>query len=244
MRARLPPRVPPLDHNRALTRAARQRLAPLGLVRKGRSRTWIDDHGCWAIVVDFLHSNWTRGSYLYVYPASFWAPTATGAPLRAPHGVTWTNSTGTETAFIDLAATDNLDEDVRLIVEAAATSLTLWRSRLARAEEMETFLMEPFSYQEGGTEWDHWDLGAFYAFTGRWSQSLRHFLASRTLLEAGRDKYRGAAPEGFDRLFACLDRPEGESCTTGVLTELVAHARASFGLHPEWAKEPSLKSYQ
>jgi hypothetical protein len=46
--------------------AARETLRPLGLVQKGRSRTWLADQGWWLGIVEFQPSGWTRGSYLNV----------------------------------------------------------------------------------------------------------------------------------------------------------------------------------
>src|SRR6202000_1719294 len=37
---------------------------PLGLERRGRSRTWIDDQRWYAIVVEFQPSGFSKGSYL------------------------------------------------------------------------------------------------------------------------------------------------------------------------------------
>jgi hypothetical protein len=56
----------PADHNAVLTVAARRVLKPLGLVRQGKTRVWIDDHGWWTIQVEFQPSSWSKGSYLNV----------------------------------------------------------------------------------------------------------------------------------------------------------------------------------
>ena len=44
------------DLSSSIAAAAKQRLGALGLVRKGRSRTWLDDHGWWLIHVEFQPS--------------------------------------------------------------------------------------------------------------------------------------------------------------------------------------------
>lgn len=51
---------------RLATHAARQVLQPMGLKQKGRSRTWIDDHGWWLIVAEFQPSGFSQGTYLNV----------------------------------------------------------------------------------------------------------------------------------------------------------------------------------
>lgn len=55
-----------MDHNKIITAAAKKALGPLGLKRDGKSRLWYDDHGWWAVVVEFQPSGWDRGSYLNV----------------------------------------------------------------------------------------------------------------------------------------------------------------------------------
>ena len=60
------------DHNRVLADAAKAVLAPMGLERKGRSRTWLDDRSWHLIVVEFQPSGWSRGSYLNVGVMWLW----------------------------------------------------------------------------------------------------------------------------------------------------------------------------
>lgn len=59
--------TPPKDiHSTILTAAAREILRPMGLLQKGRSRTWMDDRQWWVGVVEFQPSSWSRGTYLNV----------------------------------------------------------------------------------------------------------------------------------------------------------------------------------
>jgi hypothetical protein len=55
-----------MDHNKLIGIAAKKALSPLGLRRQRTSRIWYDDHGWWAVVVEFQPSSWSRGSYLNV----------------------------------------------------------------------------------------------------------------------------------------------------------------------------------
>jgi hypothetical protein len=59
-------------HTKLLTAAARRVLRPLGLFQRGRSRTWLDDHGWWVGVVEFQPSSWSKGSYLNVGAMWLW----------------------------------------------------------------------------------------------------------------------------------------------------------------------------
>jgi hypothetical protein len=68
-----------MDHNKLITAAAKKALVPLGLRQQRKSRIWYDDHGWWAVVVEFQPSSWDRGSYLNVglswmlYEKDHWA---------------------------------------------------------------------------------------------------------------------------------------------------------------------------
>lgn len=62
------------DHNHEIALAARRVLAPLGCVRKGRSRIWLDDHGWWIGVIEFQPSGFSKGSYLNVAACYLWKP--------------------------------------------------------------------------------------------------------------------------------------------------------------------------
>ncbi|MEU3297914.1 hypothetical protein ABZ722_37100 [Streptomyces longwoodensis] len=54
-----------------ITSAARESLKPLGLVQRGRSRLWIDDHAWWLGVVEFTSPR-TAGSGLHVGAMWLW----------------------------------------------------------------------------------------------------------------------------------------------------------------------------
>jgi len=59
-------------HSKLLDLAAKHHLAPLGLARIGRSRTWLDDQRWYAIVVEFQPSGFGKGSYLNVGAHFLW----------------------------------------------------------------------------------------------------------------------------------------------------------------------------
>lgn len=59
-------------HARLLTLAAREMLAPLGCIQKGRSRTWLDDRGWFVTVIEFQPAGSSQGSYLNVGVHLLW----------------------------------------------------------------------------------------------------------------------------------------------------------------------------
>lgn len=60
------------DHGRLIAAAAKAALLPLGCNRKGRSRLWISDQGCWVILIEFQPSGWEKGSYLNLGAKWLW----------------------------------------------------------------------------------------------------------------------------------------------------------------------------
>ena len=60
------------DHNKIISAEARAALGPIGCIRVGRSRLWLDDHGWWVGIVEFQPSGWTKGSYLNVATSWLW----------------------------------------------------------------------------------------------------------------------------------------------------------------------------
>ena len=62
----------PNEASRILTSEATAALGPLGLKQKGRSRTWLDDHGWWIGVVEFQPSSWSQGASLNVGCCLLW----------------------------------------------------------------------------------------------------------------------------------------------------------------------------
>jgi hypothetical protein len=123
---------------RLVTRAARQVLQPIGLRQKGRSRTWIGDHGWWLIVVEFQPSGFTQGTYLNVGVNWLWCAkaylsfdygnrvrwTTTTDPIRLVHGDRHT------TDFVAYRDEHQFDEAVRAVCQVAAQRVAELRELL------------------------------------------------------------------------------------------------------------------
>lgn len=54
------------EHNRLIAKVAKSVFKPHGIIRKGQSRTWLDDNNWFTTVIEFQPSNWSRGSYLNI----------------------------------------------------------------------------------------------------------------------------------------------------------------------------------
>jgi hypothetical protein len=62
------------QHSRIIAEEASAALSPLGLVRKGRSRIWLDDQSWWLGIAEFQPSNRKAGAYLNVGLMFLWHP--------------------------------------------------------------------------------------------------------------------------------------------------------------------------
>ena len=116
-----------------VTQAGREVLRPLGLLQKGRSRIWLDDHGWWLAVVEFQPSGFSMGSYLNV-------------------GVTWLFDPDKAHLFFDLSyridpgADYESDEqfglEARRLADRAAVEIEQLRIRLPDIETAAQVLYE------------------------------------------------------------------------------------------------------
>lgn len=115
-----------MDHNKIIATAAKKALGPLGLRREGKSRVWYDDHGWWAIIVEFQPSGWDRGSYLNVavswllYERSHWS----------------FDVGGREEAFRSAAHLEQFEAAIEKVAAQASRSVTQFRERFSSLEQM------------------------------------------------------------------------------------------------------------
>lgn len=63
------------EHAKIIAAAAKAALAPIGCIRKGKSRVWYSDQRYWLIAVEFQPSGWSKGSYLNIFVAWLWKAT-------------------------------------------------------------------------------------------------------------------------------------------------------------------------
>lgn len=158
-------------HDRIIAAAARERLAPLGFVRKGRSRTWLADRGWWLAVVEFQPSRFAQGCYLNVGAHFLWSE---AEALSFDHGGRVAEFVGTEdeAAFageIAALAERAAGEAARLCADledmGKAADLVAGRSGEARASG-------------GHPGWIHVDAGILLALTKRSEQAEQQFAAA------------------------------------------------------------------
>jgi hypothetical protein len=154
-----------MDHNNDIAAAAKSVLAPLGCVRKGRSRVWLDDHGWWVGVIEFQPSGFSKGSYLNVAASYMWTPRTNQSawtfdalimnskPWRAVVGESFSTQ-AMELAVMARAALAELREKHRALAVAAD-----WLA----------------SKELRGTLWHEYNLGVAFGLAGSMERARRYF---------------------------------------------------------------------
>jgi hypothetical protein len=155
------------DHNRVIAKVAHEALAPLGLVRKGRSRTWLDDHHWWVGVVEFQPSSWRRGSYLNVGAMWLWHDTD-------DHPIYFGLGSRIDAAGFAEAADASFEAAAESMAELAATQVRRLRAQLPTVEAAAAILVEKAKEEQG---WARWDAAVALGLTGRREEAAAMFRA-------------------------------------------------------------------
>jgi hypothetical protein len=143
----------PTDHNVVITAEARQVLKPLGLVRQGKSRVWIDDHGWWTIQVEFQPSAYSKGSYLNV-----------GINWLLYEGTAGTFHIGSrvDVPFIDATENESFKQEAHTLAIRAKAEVEKLRAQFSNLEAATAY------YRDSGcqTGWQDYYHGVLLALGG------------------------------------------------------------------------------
>jgi hypothetical protein len=152
--------VPTDPANSMLRRAARDTLRPLGMIQKGRSRTWLDDHGWWLILVEFQPSGFGKGSYLNVGISWLWKPGTVAGVL--------TYDLGHRVAgFRDYQSPEQWEEVSAILADRAREQVLHYRERVpnlvAAADETHVAAQ---ANERGWSGWLFWNAGLANGLVG------------------------------------------------------------------------------
>ena len=154
-------------HNRIVAEVAKMVLGPLGFRRKGRSRTWLWDHGWWVTVVEFQPSAWARGSGVNTSAHWLW--------IDQPH-MSFDYLQHSET-FVQYASDAQFAGEVTAIAHSAAQEATrlqgLFPTVGAAAEVLAKDERELPRAAQGG--WGAYNAGMAMALAGRIDEATALF---------------------------------------------------------------------
>jgi hypothetical protein len=152
-----------MDHNKVIRAAAKGALAPLGLIQQRNSRIWYDDHGWWAIVVEFQPSGFDRGSYLNVavawmlYECEHWAFDIGG---RAE-------------GFHAASGEHQFEAAMSAVAAVAARKVIEYRERFSTLEDMRSY----YQTVDGQGGWPDYYAGVLEGLCGDRASAERRFMA-------------------------------------------------------------------
>lgn len=127
-------------HDTILARYAKSALEPLGFHRKGRSRTWIADHGWWANVVEFQPSSWSKGSYLNVAAHWMWSPSDY---LSFDYG-------GRIEGFIEYVSDEQFSDAAKQLTASAAREAASLENQFASIPATASILLDDLNANDRG----------------------------------------------------------------------------------------------
>jgi hypothetical protein len=165
VREDLRPMATQSDHSRLIAEAAREALQPLGLIRKGRSRTWLDDNDWWLAVVEFQPSSWARGSYVNVGAMWLWRNT------NERHIYFGIGHRIDGVGFAD-ASDAGFAAEIAAMADAARQHVRSLRAQLPTVEAAAAVLREKAIRERG---WAMWDAAVALGLSGNQDESAAMF---------------------------------------------------------------------
>lgn len=211
------------DHYRILNSTAREGLRPLGLARKGRSRTWLYDRGWWVGIVEFEPHGWMRDTFLTVAVDWLWHERdhlaySVGGRVEHLFGEPPYED------FVEAKEEEQFRAAVRGLTMRAAEEVEGYRRRFPTVEEAAGYL------RERGDEdfWQAFDAGVACGLLGQACEARRWFdLAAG---QRGRFDWMLSARERVAELTALLDDSDA---FRREIRAAISRRRATLGLDPE-----------
>jgi len=201
------------EHSKLITAAARKTLRPMGLRQRGRSRTWLDDHGWWLCVVEFQPSSWARGSYLNVGCCWLWS-VKDYLSFNEGHRVE---------GFSEFEDPTQFDRVAARLAERAAQEVERYRELFPDVRRVSDFYLE----RSVNAFWPTFHAGVASLLSGRLDEA-RRFFAEVKADEDQRDWVRAAEADARE-LMAAASAAEKIQDLVG---QRVCRARALLKLPP------------
>jgi hypothetical protein len=149
--------VEPFDHRKVIAAVATEMLVPLGLVRIGRSMTWVDDYA-WSVgVVRFATTSFGRPiAGLSVQLSLLWYPLGEALAADVDHKDTWKLPSGNfPTTEAEARRPDWLERDLRIMLEQGIAHL----ERIRTTRRNVAAVAASFSGPVADTYWSRYHRG-------------------------------------------------------------------------------------
>lgn len=201
------------EHGRIIAAAAKAALAPLGCVRKGRSRIWRSDHRYWAIDVEFQPSGWQKGSYLNIFVAWLWNVT---------DGYNFSYRAG---SFIPFETVEQFIPPINELAEIAATEVLKVREKFRSFSDISDYIKA----NNRRAPWPGFDAAIVCGLAGDFV-SARQYFDEVEAWDTDKSPWRARAKLDAAKLEALLGRPQR---FREAVAECIARRRQLMRLPPD-----------
>lgn len=201
------------EHGRIIVAAAKAALAPLGCVRKGRSRIWRSDHRYWAIDVEFQPSGWQKGSYLNIFVAWLWNVT---------HGYDFAYRAG---SFVPFETAEQFIPPINELAEIAATEVLKVREKFRSFSDISDYIKA----NNRRAPWPGFDAAIVCGLAGDFV-SARQYFDEVEAWDTDKSPWRARAKLDAAKLEALLGRPQR---FREAVAECIARRRQLMRLPPD-----------
>lgn len=154
------------EHSKIINKVAREVLKPLGVKRKGQSRTWLDDNGWWLLVIEFQPSSWSKGTYLNVGIHWLWHPKEY---FSFDLGYR-------EAGYVEYKSNSQFEPKAREMANLAKIKVEEIRGHLSNLQAARNHIVKSYS-DEPETIWNQFHCGMICAVSGDTEEALPYFNA-------------------------------------------------------------------
>jgi hypothetical protein len=141
----------------------------MGLMRKGRSRAWFDDHGWWVIQVLFEAPMFGKASDLVVSVSWLWK-----LPHMADNHASFDYGWRIPGCFATFESPEQWAPITRRLASRAAEEVRAYRERIP---DLRAAARVTDEYARGRVGWHAWDAAVANGLSGNVDTAARHFAA-------------------------------------------------------------------
>jgi hypothetical protein len=154
-----------MDHNKILKQIALKVLKPYGIIQKGSSRLFIDDHGWYLILIEFQPSGWGKGTYLNIGIHFNWY-------LDEHFSFTIGDR---ENNFIEFIDKEQFSEKANELCQNTIKKVLYYRNELKSINEIEKKLDKIFKNSGSADFWKNYHKGIISGLAGNINNLNRYF---------------------------------------------------------------------
>ncbi len=165
------------EHTKIINKTARKVFKEYGIVQKGRSRMWLDDHYWFTTLIEFQPSNWARGTFLNVGIHFHWYP----------KGYFSFNIGYREKGFCEYKNESQFEPVVAEFVQEALEKVLSYREKMSCLDNVEKAIFA----SDGDVSWKNYHKGVILGLNSKPQKAKEHFdlILEKETYDAKLDRY-------------------------------------------------------